>query len=530
MTVEVKDDREILLDEQTVWDFLRFANYVSSIPGMPFTPDLINSRMRDVTLGNVGKITESQVTEAMNDPKNKEDELIRISESFEISSTLYKRLLQYMSGLLSFDLTYYAKNVKKLEEYKSPAYQKDLDVLRRFLDAFDYKKEFSTVVKQLLREEAFFSSFREDGDKFVLQQLPGSHCKITGRFNRGLLFSYNYYWFLQGGVDIDLYPPIFRNTYNKLFVDPDTKKYNPSIEISKRGESSWVYWVDCSPSDNFWCWKMSPEIIAKIPYFTGLFPDIVLSGVIRGLQKSSYMSQAVKFILGEVALLNKDQKATVKDALSISPDILGKFMALIQSAVNSEAIRIASAPLTDMKGIEFGGSNEIQSSYSRNLVGLSGINSNLLYSGDVKPNIEETRLSADVDYLVMSQLYPTFSNFIEFFVNRDTKHYKFGIQFEGSSLFSDRQRRLETQTTLMTNGIVNPQKVAAAVGQSPFVFQAQLDEARANGWTKNLTPIIPATQLSGLKPDGRPETSESKISDEGAETQSQGSNLTRGGK
>lgn len=531
MDENLNDNQDVQLSEQEIWDFIQFARSLNSLTGMPLTPELVNARLKDISItSSVGDVTEAQVKTVMSNPKDNEQELLRISESLEISSTLYRRLLHYMAGLLSFDLTYYAKNVSKPEEYKSRAYQKDLDVLKKFLDAFDYKSQFSTVVKQLLREETFFCVLRDEGQKFILQQLPSDYCKIDGRFDHGLLYSFNYNWFRQGGVAIDMYPPIFARTYEELYKGGNLTNYNPTLPIDYRGNSMFVFWVDCSPADGFWAWKMSPELIARLPYFMGMFSDLVLQTSIRTIQKNSYLAQAVKFILGEVALLNKDQKATVKDAISISPDLLGKFMSLIKAAVNSDSVRIATAPLQNMQGVEFEGNTDIYSTYLRNTVGSSGINSNLLFSADTKPNLIETQLSADVDLLVMQYLYPSFSNFIEFFVNRQTSKYKFGIQFEGSSTYLDRQRRLETQTTLMAQGIVNPQKIAAALGQNPFVFQRQLDEARMSGWVDNLTPIIPAAQMSGKETSGRPAKKDDELTDAGEQTRSSGENIARGGK
>jgi hypothetical protein len=525
-----EDNRPDLVDEKTVWDFMEFARSLSSMTGMPLTPDLLNSRLRDVTLLNVGGVTEDQVYKAMSNPKENEDQLLQISESLEISSTPYKRILQYMSNLLSFDLTYYCKNAE-YKDYKSPKYQKDLDVVKLFLDSFDYKKEFSTVIKQLLREEAFFSVLRDEGDKYVLQQLPSNYCKISGRFDHGILFSYNYQWFLQGGVDINLYPPIFKKTFNKLFTGADIKQYNPSLSLDLRGDSTYVYWADCSPVDNFWAWKMSPEIITRIPYFAGMFQDISMTNLVRGLQKNNYMATAVKFILGEVALL-KDTKATLKDSISISPELLAKFMQLIKSAINSEVVRIASAPLTNMSGVQFEGNMDVYNSFLKTTLGSSGVNSNLLFSADVKPNLLETQLSANVDELVMANLYPSFNSFIEYHVNRKTKNFKFGFNFEGSNFYTDRERRFETQLQLLDKGIVNPGKLAASLGQNPFAFQAQLDEARAMGWVDNLTPILSSFQMSGKETSGgaggRPTKKDSELSESGSQTREDGGNIAKG--
>jgi len=537
---EVKDE----LTEKQVWDFLEFANSLSGASGLypsVFTPQLLNARMRDVSLLSTGGVTESDVSSALENPKENERELLRISESFEVSSTSYKRILQYMANLPAWDITYHCKNIKDSKEYKSPKYQKDLDIVKDFLDKFDYRKEFGTALKQMFREETFFCVLRDEGEKYVLQQLPSDYCMITGRWDYSLLYSFNYLWFQQGGIDINMYPPIFKKTYTKLFTERN--EYNPSISIDSRANSMWVMWGDCSPTDGFWAWKLSPEIATRIPYFSGLFPDFAIQNLIRGLQKSSYMASAAKIIMGEVALLNKDQKSTVKDSISISPDILGKFLRLIQTAINNEAVRVASVPLQNVNSIEFKADNDLYSSYLKTTLGSSGVNANLLFSSDIKPNAIETELSASVDEFVGMSVYPYFNSFMDYHINNLTKNYKFGFKFEGSNFYLDRQRRFDTQMALSDKGIVNPQKIAASIGQNPFEFQAQLEEARAMGWVDNLTPLanekntptmvkpeIGETEDNKTGKNGRPKKKESEISESGMQTRSDGANIGRGGK
>jgi hypothetical protein len=181
--------------------------------------------------------------------------------------------------------------------------------------------------------------------------------------------------------------------------------------------------------------------------------------------------------------------------------------------------------------MEFTSDNEIYSSYLHTTLGSSGINANLLFSSDAKPNQVETYLSADVDSMISSGVYPWFNNFMEYQINKRTTKYKFGIEFEGTNFYIDRERRLEKQTNLMSQGIVLPQKIAAAVGMNPFAFKAQMEEAKAMGWVDDLTPIIPAAQMSGSNPNvGRPSKNESDLSESGAETRDRGSNISKGSK
>jgi hypothetical protein len=529
-TKKISEDSEILSSEQEVKLALEFANAFSQGLGIypnVFNPQLLNSRLKDITLRSGAKTNSEAILKDLENPKDSEKELLSTSEYFEITNTPYRRLLGYMADILAWDWTYYCTNIEKPSDYSSKAYQKDLDVLKKFTDSFDIKKEFATVVKQMYREDAFFCILRDEGEKYTLQQLQSDYCLLTGRWDYGLLFSFDYTFFLRQGIDMDMFPPIFKRTYSKLFAgkNPATG-YDPSINVDLRGQSTWCYWADCSPVDGFWAWKMNQAQITRTPFFCGLFPDLANQNFIRGLQKSSYAAEAVKILAGQVPMLD-NTKASVKDAYAMSPAVLEKFLQLMRSAIN-EAVNVVSAPLDDIKSIEYDGNNEIESSWMRNVLGKTGINANLLYTGgDYRPNQTETMLSTQIDELSSQEVYPYFNRFLEYHINKRTSKYKFGINLEGSNIYLDRQRRLETQTSLMNLGVVNPQKLAAATGQNIFQFQAQLDEARINGWTDNLTPIISAFQQSGAKDAGRPETSDDKLSESGAETRSTAGNTAK---
>jgi hypothetical protein len=479
-------------------------------------------------------ITQEKAEKALANPKDNERELLAISENLEVTSTTYRRIIDYVSNLPSWDWTYAAMNIDDPNEFKSPAYKKDLRIVRDFFYKFDHKKEFSTALKQMLREEVFFCSFRNEGDRWLLQQLPSDRCMITGKWDYGTLFSFDYTFFLQGGVDINMFADAFKTGFLDLFgKDGKIIDYIPSRNIDERSQNEFSYMRDCSPDDGFWAFKMQPEKNFRTQYLSGMFPDLALQPTIRNLQKNSHLASAVKLIMGEVGTLNKDAKGpSVRDAFNLSPEMAAKFMQLVKSAINNSAVSVASAPLSNMKAFQFEGDNKIYESYMTNLLGLSGVNSNILFSSSQKQNVTESLLGVDVDQHIVENLYPMFENFLEYQINKLTKKYKFKITLEGTRFYIDRERRLERQTTLLDKGIVNFPKLCSALGVNPFEFQTQLDETRINGWVDNLTPIISSFQQSGANSSGtgRPRSSDDKLSDGGSGTRDSGSNIGRGGK
>jgi len=521
-------EEEVLLSEEEINQVFDFATFAKNQFGYSnvLTPDLLSARMKDVSL-NPMVATETTLNNAMLAPKESEIALLGFSENFELQSMPYKRLIDYLSGMLSWDMTYTSDVEEK--DYDSGAYKKDLKTVQEFFDKFDYKKSFSEVIRQLLRNEAYFCALRFS-DRLVLQELPSSpaYTKITGRWDYGLLGSFNMMWFLLPGVDINLYPPFFARKYNEIWGGQNGKhpQYVPSLPPEIRGDSSWVYWQDLEPQD-FWVFKGTEEIASRIPYFSPLFLDLLNQPLMRNLQKNINMSAASRLLVGQVPFL-KDSNAKVKDAISMTSETLGKFLQLVRSAL-SQSISMTAAPLEQMQGVTFPAENEMYDSYMRTALASSGVNSNLIFSSNIKPNAIETQLSLNVDEQIATKLYPQFESFLNYHVNRFTKKYKFHFKFEGTNFYTNRQNRLDAQMGLLPLGIVLPQKISAALGMSPFEFERQLAEGRANKWVDKLTPIISGAQMPA-DGAGRPSKSDTAISDEGANTRGTGGNIARGGK
>jgi hypothetical protein len=561
--INVKEEsNEILLSEKEVWDIVEYARSVSFSYGQTayLNPMLVNQRLQDVTL-NPSAATEALLTTAMTSPKENESNLQKFSDSFELTSMVYKRLISYLANMLSFDITYTSTAEK--DDYLSPKYKKDLKTIESFLEKFEYKKELRIVIREMLRHDAYFGCMRDTGNKIILQELPSEYCKITGRWEGGFLFSFNMYWFLQPGTDIDMYPSFFKKKYKEIWGDSNkTRTYDPALPPEARGRSSWIYWIDI-PSDLGVCFKLTPELATRLPYFTPLFNDLVLQPLVRSLQKNINMAAASKMIFGEVPMLNKEAKATVKDSMAISPDLLGKFMGLVKSAI-SEAVKVAAAPLQNIKGISFDGDNEMYDKYLRTALASSGINTNLIFSSNIKPNAIETQLSLNVDEQMMTVLYEQFNSFMDYFINKFTKTYKFYFEFEGTDFFLNRDARFDRAMDLLDKGIVMPQKIAAALGMKPAQFRKHMEESDAMKFvellrnpsylqqikiaemaqegSKELAEIGQENSLEiaevnkALSPPtspadkGRPKKKISELGDEGVATRDGATNVGRGGK
>lgn len=274
-----------MLSEQEVnqvlnaFDFLEFAR---SYRGQFYNPDIVNWQMKNINMNPV-EATISEMENALRNPKDSESILRNYATSMENQNMYYKRLIRYFSDMACFNLNYDCINIEKLSDFKSKQYKEDLKILDDFISKFDCKENFSIVLSQELRQGVFYGVLRFDDDKYVIQELPPDFCKITGRHSHGLLFDFNMNYFIGNyGVDINMFPRVFKKMYNDVWRKISSP-YNPHSPVDTRS-STFVYWHQCSPSDGFWCWKVSPEIATIIPYFAPMFPDMGFQPTVRKLQ------------------------------------------------------------------------------------------------------------------------------------------------------------------------------------------------------------------------------------------------------
>ncbi len=503
---------------EQVWDVLKFAQSIYN--GGVYTPQLVNAVMQNITM-NPAAATSEKINTALADPKNSEQQLIGYSEFEELTSMVYKRVLYYFGGLLEFNWSYTCINAEE-KDYTGKPYQKDLKIVEDFFDKFNPKQEFRNVIKELMRQEAFFGIFRDDGNyAYTIQELPQNQCLITGRWELGLLFDFNMIFFLsQAGVDINLFPSVFKRLFNRAFGDKQgTNMYDPANSIDYR-TGNWTYWVQTSPKDNFWCFKLIPEQASRVPFLSPFLKDVVLQDMIRALQNNSYIASASKLLAGGVPFL-KDTKASVKDSISLAPETLGKFLQLIKSGL-SDVIKVVAAPLDNISGVEFAGNNDLYNSYLKTTASVSGVNSRLLFTTD-RQNLLETKLSMDVDINVLRPVLTQFNNFLNFFVNQRTKKFKFKFEVGDFNTTIDRDERIANVKTFTESGIVLDQMIARSIGMNIFDFRRQMAETKANSFVERLTPVLKASQ-SSAGANGRPPVSDNKLSESGSETQAAGSN------
>lgn len=296
-----KVEQPVMLSEQQVYDVVSFAQSLYGLDNFGvYSPWLSNQNL--INLNNNAKIPKyDDIIKALSEYKTGATNLQAYSEFMEVFDMIYNRTIEYYTNLLSFDLQITCKNAKK-EDYKSDNYRMDKARIYKFLDNFDYKAEFKKVVKQLLRHEVHYTSFRTNMDrnnpKYALQTLPQDRCILTGYFESGLLFDFDMMYFIgMQGVDIDCYSPVFKKYLREVWDGKDFKDYIPSNGLNERNGTFTLY-HQTSPNDGFWAFKFDTSNFASVPFMAPYLKNVFNNTEIAKLQKNKDIASAFGILYG----------------------------------------------------------------------------------------------------------------------------------------------------------------------------------------------------------------------------------------
>lgn len=538
---------EQMLSEKELFEVLKFANQIyNTDPYGFFTPNLSNQNI--INLNNNPSIpTKDKVVSALSDYKNNTEVLQSYSEFMEAFDMLYKRLIKYYSNMLAFDLDIscinaYAPNT----DYKSTEYKEDLRRVYKFLDNFDYKAEFHKVVKELLRKQNYFTWFRdsqgtfsEDGididdlkrhktSKYTLQTMPQQFCKITGRWEYGYLYDFDMTYFTRAGISLDSYDPIFRKYWNNVFNDNKDNKYLPTQPLDNRfGE--FALWTQTSPDDNAWVFVMDESNIASTPFLAPNILNFLTNKEIEGLQKDKDMISARGILAGEIQLLDKQKSGQSTDAMAYNMQTLMKMLALVKRGLNAN-INAVAMPAGSPKFYQFADSNSDMVKHTvDNTVAQSASANRIIYSSD-KMSETEAKNAIITDYNMIKELYPQFEHFLNFFVNKKTRKYKFAFRFSGCTYPFVREDMINKFTAFMDKGIIlAPRTYAKVFDMTPMDFDRLLEEGKYSEWSENLTSVLQSIYTQSGKDSnatggtgsqnggGRPKATSNEISDSTAD-------------
>ena len=235
------------------------------------------------------------------------------------------------------------------------------------------------------------------------------------------------------------------------------------------------------------------------------------------MQKDKDMVSAYMVITGEMET-RKDEND--KDPFKIDDKRMGTFLKLGRKALANEKIKTVPFPLQEIKSYQFQDYNPSMYKNQLKTSASQGMNaSDIVYSSEKLGEFAE-KCALELDFHeIADKLYPQFENFLNFYVNKKTKKYKFKFKIKGSTLTFMRKDAIDYQLKLADKGIQVPPKVWGSLyGYDSDEFEALMMEAKC-GNMQDLTFLLlnANTTAQGEEAEvGNPTKSIDDLSDNGS--------------
>lgn len=465
-----------------------------------------------------------QIKKMVMSPHMHEQELRKLSYYYFNSISIYKRLIEYKSTVLDFDWEPipFTKDGKPISQsdIHSGAFKRDYAELTKFFNRFKVKQEFSKVLFNLLLYDTDYTMVRNYEDHIYLQEMPSSHCTIDANSYLGYLYSFDFSYFTNPGVDINAYSPAIRKKYNEVLQLKNTT-YDPNLP---QRNGSWVYWHPMHPNDS-WVFKFNNNFAGSVPPLLDMLVDYSKIDKFKELEAVKKELEAYKVIFASVPRLSNNKGGNKVDDFAISSTELGKFVSAVKETLRG--VDFKAAPLENFKAFDFSptaSEKDLLETEISNMLRESGTSEAIITGGT---GVSSNNIYKLVTSEIVKSVYPQFENFCEYQINKNTKKYKFKIKFVGTIF--DREDRRKAANEDMERGIITP-----AIFSSRGIQMTDANNISnmmyGLGFPDLFKPIKTASTMSNSdKEGGRPSAEVNKLSDSGEQTRNIDANKNREG-
>lgn len=485
------------------------------------TPQIMNEYMKNKNMMSAGYSLE-QIRKMIAQPQYYELELRRLSFRMYNAVQMYKNIIEYWSTMLEFasEPIPYKKDGSQItvSDMHSKQYEKDWKAMSRFFNSFDVKKEFGKVLWNICMYDTYFTSIRETEGHIWLQELPADHSIIDAISYFGYMFSFDFSYFWNAGVDINGYSDAMKRLFReacRMRAD-NSNYYNPNYP-NRNGK--WCCWLPLMP-DEAWVFKYHQEFAGAIPPLLGMLIDMGALDKSKDIEGIKEALEAYKVIVATVPRLTNNKGGNRVDNFSISASEVGKFVASIKKTF-PDGVDFKAAPLEDFKMFDFAPDSKEANNVEEAL-------NNIMVQSQLSPAISLTTHvnMASAGIFKQSQsakfkkLYEQFEDFINYQLDKRTKTYKFRIKLVGT--IYDKEERIKQSNEDMQKGLITPQIFSARDIQLTDSMNV-MNMMYSLGVPDNFKPVQLSSTLSNGQA-GRPQKDDSELSDSGANTRTADAN------
>lgn len=436
----------------------------------------------------------------LDNPREFEKNLRDVSMFLEGAVMQYYRSIDHFAKQLSMNYELLPVMRVPTDATKKITYNNGKKKAYEWLRRFRPKEQFTNVMRGMLAEGGKYYYVREGKDFIDLQEMPQDYSYITDRTSIGWAYQFDMTFFYRYPDAFQLYAPEFEYWYQEI-ADVIAKNPGNTIYVPMPPEKSVVF-------------KFEDDNAVIRPPLSGTFKDAIEIQDYKDLLKTKVELDTWQIIMQEIPK-DKDGKPT------IDPKLAGIFVALVQAQLPN-GVKTASTPLKP-EAISFNQSqtmNNIIGTGEQNFWGSVGIAGNQ-FGSDSTSGIA-LKYSNLTDYNFVKHMYLQFERFVNYQLFLVTGEYKFKVKFFGRAMFEEEDKK-EAIAFAQNGG--SKRRLFATFGYEPYEVENMLHDEIDSGLNDLMIPLKTSHTMSdGDSQGGRPESSESSMTESGIKTKDGGYN------
>lgn len=362
-------------------------------------------------------------------------ELRNLSRNYVDLSGVYKRFIEYMSNMLTYDTLI----IPKMDFTKLPEKERVLKALNSacyFVDGLNLKQELPRIFSTILTDGVYFGFFKEseDGKKAILQDLAPEYCRTRYKSINGLPileFDLSYFIVLEGmsartKVDeLKLYPKFVRDAYYKYFKNIVAAKEKETVTISAINNQALL--IDKSKlADNRWL--IIPEHLGVVfyykeekPFFASVIKAIEELNEYKGIERALDKQELAKILMQKIPT---DSKGELVFTLEEAAEIHKAAVKMLRNNPNVDVF----TTLADTEMLELQDSSQTNrdnlEKMERSIFNEAGVSKNL-FASEGTVALEYAQVT---DFTIVGAMAEMFSTFLTYHVNRKFAEKKFFLE------------------------------------------------------------------------------------------------------
>jgi len=269
--------------------FAEFSNQYAQNqpPVLVYDFNAFNKATINRTFDSTGKKDTKERTRGyLAKPEKYEKQIRDVSIYLYNSIQEYKHLIDYMSKMLTHDYILIPDNLDK--DFNDKKILNSFWKTLQFIENYNIKSKLSSIESILVREDFYFGYERSDGDNYIWQRLPSDYCRILGFDEFGtIMVEFDFTYFNKRSLAIENFDLEFSAKYNIY---------------KENGSMRWQ-----QLSDKAICFKLDTSVLYGLPYFSGIFTDLMGLEDYKDDQEETNRANNYKLIALKIPIYDKEK-------------------------------------------------------------------------------------------------------------------------------------------------------------------------------------------------------------------------------